>query len=107
MRRVPVAVYGTRTEADIAAARLASEGIEAMVLTDSAGGFEPQLEAVRGVRVVVWEDDAPEARLALGVEDVVEVADPGPLPVWLRLVSALTLAFVVVGLIRLALAALG
>lgn len=108
MRRVTVATFGSRTEADIAVARLAADGIEAMILTDSAGGFEPQLEAVRGVRVMVWEEDLVDAHDSLGLEgEATPAAEPTPAPLWLRAMSAVGLIVVVLGLVRLIFLALG
>lgn len=63
-----VTTYTTRFEAELAVAKLASNGIPAGVLTDSAGGFEPQWEYIRGVRVVTDEADLGNAAEILGVE---------------------------------------
>ncbi len=59
--------FSSRMEADIVVALLESNGIRAWALTDSAGGFEPQLEFARGVRVVTLEEDLAEAADLLGV----------------------------------------
>ena len=64
----PIASYSTRTEADVVVARLASEGIPAHSVTDSAGGVEPQLELIRGVSVMVAEEDVDEAAAILDLE---------------------------------------
>ncbi|HEY5684469.1 MAG TPA: hypothetical protein VIY70_03770 [Acidimicrobiia bacterium] len=69
-----VTTYGTRTEADVAVARLAAEGIPSTTVSDSVGGLEPQLDFLRGVRLVVADRDLLEAAMVLGV-DV-----PEPLP---------------------------
>lgn len=100
MRRT-IAVFSSRTEADIARARLASEGIEAAIVTDSAGGWEPQLEAIRGVRVVVDESDAAEAIEILGMSDHRAEEAPPAYPGWAYvtaglIVSGLVLAGIVV-----------
>lgn len=63
-----IATYTTRAEADLVVARLSSEGIVARSVTDSAGGVEPQLEMIRGVRVVVSSHDTDEAARLLGVD---------------------------------------
>ncbi len=63
-----IASYPTRTEADVVVARLASEGIVAHSVTDSAGGVEPQLELIRGVAVLVAEEDLEDAALILDVD---------------------------------------
>lgn len=91
----PVAVFSSRTEADIARARLASEGIEAMVVTDSAGGWEPQLDAIRGVRVVVDETDAEEAIEILGVTAHLAEDAPAAYPSW----AYVTAGVIVCGLV--------
>lgn len=91
-----VATFGTKAEADLAAARLAFEGIAASTVTDSLGGFEPQLDMIRGVRLVVADHDLLEAALVLGVD----VPDPIPdlTDTQERLVSALQwMAFLVAG----------
>lgn len=49
-------------------ARLASEGIVAHSVTDSAGGVEPQLELIRGVTVLVAEEDLEDAAFILDVD---------------------------------------
>jgi hypothetical protein len=49
-------------------ARLANEGIPARSVTDSAGGVEPQLELIRGVSVMVSEEDIEMAAAVLDVE---------------------------------------
>lgn len=77
MNRVVAATYTSRTEADIAVARLTHEGIDAMVVTDSAGGFEPQLDMIRGVRVMVWDDDLYSATEILG-EETAPIPEPEP-----------------------------
>ena len=64
----PIASYSTRTEADVVVARLASEGVPAHSVTDSAGGVEPQLELIRGVSVVVAEEDLELAASILDLE---------------------------------------
>lgn len=66
--------YSSRLEADVAVAKLAASGIEAWIQTDSANGFEPQWDWVRGVRVLTTDFDLAEAAEILGVEP------PEPLP---------------------------
>lgn len=68
MSALVLATYSSRLEADVAVAKLASNGIDAWIQTDSANGFEPQLEFIRGVRVLTQEVDLPEAADVLGVE---------------------------------------
>ncbi|GEM_PF-669513 len=76
MELVRVALVMSTLEADLIAARLRSEGIDAVVLADTAGGAEPQLAAVRGVRVMVRPED--EVTAAMILEDVVPADDGDP-----------------------------
>lgn len=66
--------FSSRMEADIAVAKLAASGIEAWIQTDSANGFEPQWDFIRGVRVLTRPADIEDAAEVLGVEP------PEPLP---------------------------
>jgi hypothetical protein len=61
---VVVAQPGSEVEAQLIAGLLASNGIRAAVLTDDAGGAEPQLQ-LSGVRVVTSPEDADDARSLL------------------------------------------
>lgn len=65
---VTVAVYPTRSDAEIVRARLASDGIEAIVIADDEGGLNPGFYSRYGVRVVVASADLMDARESLGVE---------------------------------------
>lgn len=99
MARVLLVTYGSRTEADVAVAHLRSEGIDAVAVTDSAGGFEPQLDLIRGVRVLVHEEDRGDARDVLGLaggEADEEFSVPRP-AAWARPVAAWLLGLIVVG----------
>ncbi len=58
-------IFPSRIEAEMAAGWLESEGIEAMVLADDAGGAYPMLQFVRGVRLLVYREDAYRARQIL------------------------------------------
>ncbi len=64
---VSVVVYTTRSDAEIARAKLAGEGIEALVMADDEGGLNPGFYATYGVRVLVRADQSDAARLAIGV----------------------------------------
>ena len=56
---VPVAVVTSRTEAELIAGMLRSNGLRADVSADDAGGQDPQLQ-ILGVRVLVAAaDEAP------------------------------------------------
>ena len=59
-----VAVVASRTEAELVAGLLRSNGLRAAVLADDAGGQDPQLQ-VTGVRVLVDADDETAARQVL------------------------------------------
>lgn len=63
--------FSSRLEADVAVAKLASNGIAAWIQTDSANGFEPQWDFIRGVKVLTQEVDRAEAAEVLGVEPAV------------------------------------
>ena len=65
---VAVAVVTSRTEAELIAGLLRSNGLEAAVSADDAGGQDPQLQ-VQGVRVLVAASDAASARRLLADAD--------------------------------------
>ena len=67
-----VAVVSSRTEAELVAGLLRSNGLKAAVLADDAGGQDPQLQ-MSGVRVLVDADDEAAARQVLA--DVEETPD--------------------------------
>jgi hypothetical protein len=58
---VPVAVVTSRTEAELIAGLLRSNGLSAAVSADDAGGQDPQLQ-LEGVRVLVAPGDEATAR---------------------------------------------
>ena len=62
--RVSVAVVSSRIEAELIVGLLQSNGLEAAVSADDAGGQEPQLQ-LQGVRVLVAHSDEAEARRIL------------------------------------------
>lgn len=66
-----VAVYPVRSDADIAVARLAADGIAATVHQDDEGGLNPGFFKRYGVRVAVRVDDLEDAFASLGIERVV------------------------------------
>lgn len=53
--------YNTITEANLIKAKLKAFGIEALVEADDAGSMVPNLDLVRGVKVLVKESDLAEA----------------------------------------------
>lgn len=65
-----VQVYPIRVEADIAVARLAADGIGAVVYQDDEGGLNPGFFKRYGVRVEVALQDAEDAFESLGIERV-------------------------------------
>ena len=72
---VPVAVVSSRAEADLIAGLLRAHGLTAAVVTDDAGGQEPQLQLQwNGVRVLVPASDEAEAHRLLDTTE--DVADP-------------------------------
>ena len=69
--------FSNRIEAEMAAGLLESEGIEAWVRADDAGGAYPMLQFVRGVRLMVAQEDEARAKeilaaMAAGGDLVVE-----------------------------------
>jgi hypothetical protein len=65
---VVVTVVASRTEADLIAGMLRSNGVAAAVSADDAGGQEPALQA-QGVRVLVAPADEDAARQLLADAD--------------------------------------
>jgi hypothetical protein len=61
---VPLAVVTSRTEAELIAGLLRSNGLRAAVSADDAGGQDPQLQ-LEGVRVLVAPSDEAAARRIL------------------------------------------
>ena len=66
-----VHVYTTRSDAEIAKAKLSSEGIEAIVVADDEGGLNPGFYDHYGVRVVVRAGQRAAARRALDVASLI------------------------------------
>ena len=61
---VPVALAGSRTEAELIIGLLRSYGLRAVLAADDVGGQEPQLQ-LQGVRVLVASADEAEAARVL------------------------------------------
>ncbi|MAI80844.1 MAG: hypothetical protein CL917_18025 [Deltaproteobacteria bacterium] len=57
--------YSDKSFAEAAISLLASEGIEAVVHSDDAGGELPNLGFARGIRLLVLSKDAERARMIL------------------------------------------
>ena len=72
MDLVRLGTYNSVTEANVVKARLESEGIEALVQADDLGSTTPFLGAIRGVRVLVREEDR-----ALAMELLERMLPPG------------------------------
>ncbi len=73
-----VQIYPTRSEAEIAVARLTADGIISAVRVDDEGGLNPGFYNSYGVRVVVGSADIDDAYESLGVERLVlaeQIAD--------------------------------
>jgi type III secretory pathway lipoprotein EscJ len=66
-RLVPVATYGTRSEAEIVQGLLASAGIDASISADDAGGAYPFVLS-GGAQLLVDEDDVKAATEVLASE---------------------------------------
>lgn len=74
---VSVAVVSSRTEAELIVGFLQSHGVSAAVVTDDAGGQEPQWQ-LQGVRVLVpCSDEASARQLLAAVEDGAGPVDGG------------------------------
>jgi hypothetical protein len=65
---VPVAVVGSRIEAELIVGVLRSHGLRAAVAADDAGGQEPALQ-LQGVRVLVARSDEASAIRLLAADD--------------------------------------
>jgi hypothetical protein len=65
---VSVAVVTSRIEAELIVGMLRSNGVQAAVVTDDAGGQEPQWQ-MEGVRVLVARSDEDLARRLLASTD--------------------------------------
>ena len=59
---VVLETFPTRIAAEMAAGLLESEGIEARVMADDAGGTYPMLQFIRGVKLMVAAEDETRAR---------------------------------------------
>jgi Putative prokaryotic signal transducing protein len=68
--------FPNRIAAEMAAGLLESEGVEAMVAADDAGGVYPPLQFIRGVRLLVYKEDEARAREIL--RDMEAPVEPEP-----------------------------
>lgn len=97
----PVAVFSSRLEAELARARLEVEGIPSYLLTDDAGGWEPQLD-IRGVRLMVADQDRAPALEVLDLpEQEIDVSAANPdSDRWYRISAWAIVAIIVFGAIQ-------
>ncbi|MEX5719023.1 hypothetical protein [Geodermatophilus maliterrae] len=72
---VLLAVAGSRVEADLIVGLLRTHGLRAAVVTDDAGGQEPQLQLQGGVRVLVAASEEASARRLLAAAPVAAPVD--------------------------------
>ncbi|MBT8216200.1 MAG: hypothetical protein HKN74_05185 [Acidimicrobiia bacterium] len=92
---VTVGMFPSRPEAHVSRARLESEGLEAIVSSDDAGGYEPQLGLTNGVRLMVR---APYVALAMSILEPIDGPHSLSSRPWVSMV-ALTLATLLIALI--------
>jgi len=62
---VTLMVFGSRNEAEVTASKLRAYGIESTISADDAGGMIPPLSSESGVRLLVREEQADEAKQIL------------------------------------------
>lgn len=76
---VVIETFSNRVVAELAAGLLYSEGIEALVVADDAGGAYPMLQFIRGVRLLVASEDEARARELLKASELQEedLQEPG------------------------------
>jgi hypothetical protein len=65
---VVVATFPNESSSLIARAILDANDIPSMIASDGSSSMEPQLQFTQGVRVLVHEDDAEQARELLAAE---------------------------------------
>lgn len=78
METVTIKTFSDQTDADLAAAELERAGIPHILVNDDASGMLPPLRLARGVKIMVEEQRAEEARKILAHDD--SPADHGELP---------------------------
>jgi hypothetical protein len=59
---VTLKTYSTRYEAELGKSVLVANGVDALIASDDAGGVRPELAFLRGVKLLVREEDAPKAQ---------------------------------------------
>jgi hypothetical protein len=75
---VVLETFPNRIEAEMAAGLLESEGIEARIMADDAGGAYPMLQFIRGVKLMVAPEDEARAKEILAAMEQAgdEVSEP-------------------------------
>jgi hypothetical protein len=71
---VVLETFPNRIAAEMAAGLLESEGVEALVMADDAGGTYPMLQFIRGVKLMVAAEDEARAREILAAME--EAGEP-------------------------------
>ncbi len=59
---IVINTFDNQTEAEMAQQMLAGAGVRSFVSKDDAGGMEPHLQLTRGVRLIVSNQNADQAR---------------------------------------------
>ena len=72
--------YLNETEARLDASRLEAQGLDAWVETDNCDGMYPQMDLLLGVKLLVRQDDAAEARDLLSPQACSLVEHPWDCP---------------------------
>jgi hypothetical protein len=67
---VALRTFGYRHEAEVVRSVLEGHGIEAEVVSDDCGAFDPALGLVQGAHLMVYDDDAERADALLTSFDV-------------------------------------
>lgn len=62
---ISVQTYGSELEAEMALGQLQAMGITGVLEKDNTGGMNPQLDLIEGVSVLVFKEDAAQARAIL------------------------------------------
>lgn len=74
-RTTVLATFSSRRDAEVAGDYLADTDIRTFVSSDDAGGMHPQMQRPHGVKLVVMEEEAQEARKRLEEADLLPAGD--------------------------------
>lgn len=66
---VELKIVYSEMEAQVLITHLKDENIDAIIDKDDAGGMHPQLQAARGVKILVDEDDLVRAKSVIEVDN--------------------------------------